>query len=223
MILISTEELLARKSNDLIPLECDYCKKKFTRWQKYVKSKLKRFPNRKTVCSNECANLMSIDRIPVVCKQCGKAFLKLRSYFKKSPNSFCTRSCAGTYNNTHKTHGSRRSKLESFLERELIVLYPNLDFHFNRKDTINSELDIYIPHLKLAFELNGIFHYEPIYGQEKLQSILNNDQRKFQACLEKGIELCIIDSSKFKHFKPEKAQKYLKIVTDIINSKLLSP
>lgn len=191
--------------------------------QKYVKSQLKLHPDRKHVCSDECACLIKITKVPVICRQCGKSFFKSKGNLKKSPNSFCTRSCAGTYNNTHKTHGSRRSKLESFLEKELIILYPNLDFHFNRKDTINSELDIYIPHLKLAFELNGIFHYEPIYGQEKLQSILNNDQRKFQACLEKGIELCIIDSSKFKHFKPEKAQKYLKIVTDIINSKLLSP
>jgi hypothetical protein len=99
-------------------------------------------------------------------------------------------------------------------------LYPNLEFHFNRKDAINSELDIYIPTLKLAFELNGIFHYEPIYGSEKLDQIKNNDSRKYQACIEKNIELCIIDSSGLKYFKPEKCQKYLDIITNIINTKL---
>lgn len=59
-------------------------------------------------------------------------------------------------------------------------------------------MDIYIPVLSLAFELNGIFHYEPIYGEGKLLSIQNNDDRKFQACLEHDIELCIINSSEQK-------------------------
>ena len=85
------------------------------------------------------------------------------------------------------------------------MLFPSLEFHFNRKDTINSELDIYIPSLKIAFELNGIFHYEPIYGPEKLGQINNNDERKMQACIEHGIELCLIDVSTLTYFKPEKA------------------
>ena len=80
-------------------------------------------------------------------------------------------SCAATYNNKNKTHGTRRSKLECFIEKKLSELYPDLTIHYNQKDTINSELDIYIPSFKLAFELNGIFHYEPIYGEEKLNQI----------------------------------------------------
>ncbi len=133
---------------------------------------------------------------------------------------FCGSSCAAIYNNTHKTKGYRRSKLEIYLEEQLIKLYSGLEIHFNRKDTINSELDIYIPSLSLAFELNGLFHYEPIFGPEKLSKIQNNDQRKFQACLEKGIELVIIDSSQLEYFKIQSAQKYLDIITQIIDSKL---
>ena len=90
---------------------------------------------------------------------------------------------------------------------------------FNDKQTINSELDIYIPSLKLAFELNGIYHYEPIHGQHKFNQIQNNDNRKFQACLENNIELCIIDSSGLKYNKPEKFKKYFDIIKAIINSK----
>ena len=82
-----------------------------------------------------------------------------------------------------------------------------------------SELDIYIPSLKLAFELNGIFHYEPIHGMDLLSKIQNNDNRKILACAEQQIELCIIDSTDLKYFKLNKAEKYLKIITDIINQK----
>jgi hypothetical protein len=145
--------------------------------------------------------------------------LKRAKQLKKFPNSFCSSSCAATYNNSHKKYGYRRSKLEKFLEEKLVVLYPSLEFHFNRKDAINSELDIFIPSLSLAFELNGIFHYEPIYGNDQLQSIQNNDKRKFQACLERKIELCIIDTSSLSYFKPANAQKYLDIVCNIVNSK----
>lgn len=138
----------------------------------------------------------------------------------KNYNPFCSRSCSATYTNTHKTKGCVRSKLELFLEGKLETLYPNIDIHFNRKDAINSELDIYIPSLKLAFELNGIFHYEAIFGADKLDKIKNNDQRKFQACLENNIELCIIDSSKLKYFKEINAKPYLDIICGIINKKL---
>jgi len=70
--------------------------------------------------------------------------------------------------------------------------------------------------LKLAFELNGIFHYEPIYGPKKLSSIQNNDHRKFQACAEAGISLCIIDTSGQTYFKESTSQKYLDIIISIV-------
>lgn len=136
--------------------------------------------------------------------------------------NFCSRSCAATYNNKNKTTGTRRSKLEIWLENQLPLLYPEIEFHFNKKDAIGSELDIYIPALSLAFELNGIFHYEPIYGDRKLGQIQENDQNKFQSCITNDISLCIIDVSQFKHFKPDKAQKYLDIINNIIKERLLT-
>lgn len=168
---------------------------------------------------------------PKKCKNCD-IIINYEKYLEKSTderhktrlgikyNYFCSRSCAATYNNTHKTTGCRKSKLEVYLEKVLTKLYSNTEIHFNRKDAINSELDIYIPSLKLAFELNGIFHYEPIYGVEKLKQIKNNDNRKFQACLERNIELCIIDVSKQSYFKEETCLPYLEIIRNIIDSKL---
>lgn len=221
MILIPIENVLSSKYSDMIPMQCNKCNKKFEKKSKYVKMHLLyRSPSNNHFCSRKCHGDFTSKKIQVSCKQCAKNFLKINAEFQKHPNSFCSKSCAAIYNNTHKTYGYVRSKLEKHLEKDLVEQYPFLEFHFNRKDAINSELDIYIPSLKLAFELNGIFHYEPIFGQDKLEKTQNNDKRKFQACLEKKIELCIIDTSGLKYFKPEKAKKYLNIITEIINNKL---
>jgi len=162
---------------------------------------------------------MADKNVEVFCAECNKKFHKKLNQINKTNNNFCSQSCAAIYNNAHKKHGTRRSKLEKYLEEELTKLYPNLEIHFNRKDAINSELDIYIPSLSLAFELNGIFHYEPIYGQDKLASIQNNDNRKFQACLENNIELCIIDTSSQKRFTEKSSNKFLSIITNVIKQK----
>ncbi len=82
-------------------------------------------------------------------------------------------------------------------------------------------LDIYIPSLNIAFELNGIFHYEAIYGDDKLNSIINNDRIKFQSCLSNKIELCVINTTESKNFKPERDIKYLKIIENIIEEKIV--
>lgn len=204
--------------------QCSFCQQDYSvtwRKAKAIRYKVKS-ANKLHFCSYECRlNGLNQKATPIInCLLCGKESKRSNGDIKKTKNSFCSSSCAAIYNNAHKTHGTRRSKLEVWLEEQLPALFPSLDFCFNRKDFINSELDIHIPSLNLAFELNGIFHYEPIYGADKLCQIQNNDGRKFQACLEKGIELCIIDSSKLSYFKPANAQKYLDIIVEIINQKL---
>ena len=106
--------------------------------------------------------------------------------------------------------------MELYLQEELEKKYPNLKPRFNPKDIIGSELDIYIADLKLAFELNGVFHYEPIYGVEKLGSIQANDQRKMIACYEQGIELCVIDISSVEQFTKKEGKRFLDIIIQII-------
>lgn len=215
--LFTEDELISAKSTDKLPCKCVCCNKPFYRTKREIKLFLN--PNHRSTgdcCSKQCRYENDNKAIVVTCLNCNKQFYKLPNQIKKSPNHFCSHSCHATYNNTHKSTGNRRSKLEIWIEDQLTSLYPQNEFHFNRKDTINSELDIYIPSRKLAFELNGIFHYEPIYGFDKLNQIQNNDNRKFQACLEQGIELCIIDASAMKNFKLVKAKKYLDIIIEIL-------
>jgi endo-alpha-1,4-polygalactosaminidase (GH114 family) len=220
------EEYLSAPRGKKLPCECKTCKEVFYVEKRYVKRFYNHPENKRNTldyCSIECHYKSKFKQEIIICTQCKKEFLKNPKADKrcKTINRFCSSSCAATYNNQHKTHGTIRSKLEIWLETQLPVLYPNIEFHFNRKDTINSELDIYIPSLSLAFELNGIFHYEPIHGKDKLNQIQNNDNRKFQACLENNIELVLIDSSKQIYFKESGCKKYLDIITNIINQKLL--
>lgn len=222
MITLYTEEIFNNsKGIDTLPLKCYNCYNIFHKQKKRIKSDLKLKKNSCKFCSHKCANDFRKKTLNILipCKNCDNKIVKKSYELKKHKNQFCSKSCAATYNNKNKSTGNRRSKLESWIEEQLILIYPQIEFHFNRKDTINSELDIYIPSFELAFELNGIFHYEPIYGSNKLNQIQNNDISKSKACIDNQIDLCIIDTSSLKYFKPIHAQKYLDIIVNIINQR----
>jgi hypothetical protein len=61
------------------------------------------------------------------------------------------------------------------------------------------ELDIYIPALRLAIELNGPLHYFPIHGEAKLKEIRDRDIRKQFETEAKGCKLIIVDTSLIKY------------------------
>lgn len=222
--LFNFNDLDGYKGNTQLPFECENCTKTFYKIPKDIRLAMTinvrgdgpRF------CSIQCCGLFNITTIKDTCANCGKDIVVFPSDKKKSKSgrSFCNHSCAATYNNTHKTTGYRRSKLEKWLEIKFKETYSSIEILYNDKTTINSELDFYIPSLSLAIELNGIFHYEPIYGVKKLDEIQNNDKRKFQACIERGIELVIIDTSQHKYVKESTSMKYWNIIKEIIDLKL---
>jgi len=212
----------AAKSRTKLPLECQHCHETFFSVKNNILAVLNGCSAFKlNFCSNKCQQECRFPSALVDCEQCHKPFKKQPKEIKKSKHNFCSKSCAAKYNNAHKTKGTRVSKLERWLAEQLTLAFPGLEFHFNRKDAINGELDIFIPALHLAFELNGIFHYEPIYGLKKLDAITTNDHRKMLACAEHGIELCVLDVSSVSYFKPAKVQKFLDIIVSLIQVKLL--
>lgn len=222
--LYTNEEFNNTKYNDMLPLKCKNCGKTFYKIKTYIKT----FLNNKThtkfdFCSIQCSKKYQkkLNTIYTKCDQCGTDVIRSIWEFTKNKHHFCSLSCSASYHNTHKTYGSTRSKLEKWIEIQLTSKYPNIEFHFNRKDTIGSELDIYIPSLKLAFELNGIFHYEPIFGKEHLGKTQNNDKRKYQSCLEHKIDMCIIDVSQQKNFKEHNSLKFLDIICNIIDNRII--
>ena len=69
----------------------------------------------KVYCSQTCQFQGQITCEKVECKKCKKLFNKRLSQIKKYSNDFCSRSCSASYNNTNKSYGTRRSKLEIYL------------------------------------------------------------------------------------------------------------
>lgn len=204
-----------------VELKCFHCHKKI----KKFKSEVNRTQHQ--YCSYKCANKHQPSQskhLDVVCLMCAQSFRKKRNSVLRSPNHFCSRSCSVRYHNLHKTKGSRRSKLETYIEQQLKLRYETLDIHFNRKDSVGAELDIFIPSLKLAFEINGVFHYKPIFGNDKFKQIQENDIRKSKLCHERQVVLHSINTSHMFHFKEQDAKKYLDAIISTIDGYLtISP
>ncbi|MFA7219340.1 MAG: hypothetical protein WC119_02425 [Synergistaceae bacterium] len=219
--LFTQQELFDAKFDTLMELECENCGDIFRRKKREIIRRLEVRGNSYSTCdycSRSCQK--KAKSIKCICSNCNEPIQKMPSQFQKSKNHFCSRSCAASYNNKHKTKGTRVSKLEKWLQEQLVQKYPLLKFDFNKTDAIESELDIYIPKLKLAFELNGIFHYEPIFGNKKLTSIQKMDKNKMQACQKNNISLCVLDTTSLKYFKIEKAIMFFEIVAKIIDKHL---
>ena len=216
----STEEFDNAKSLDKLPCQCYTCDKVFLKEKKEIVRQQKNNKDYIKYCSIECLNNRLSNKLLVECVNCGLNFYKKKCEVKKNKNNFCGSSCSATFNNKKKEFGIRRSKLELFIENNLTSIYPNIHMLFNDKTTIGSELDIFIPSLNIAFELNGIFHYEPIYGVDKYERIVENDKSKSKLCHEHMIDLCIINTSGQKVFTEKSSKKYLGIITEVIDSRI---
>lgn len=220
--LYTEEEFKKAKYNEKLLLKCKQCSNNFYKEKSEIKRVLKPNSQKKyDFCSPNCYFISISENNMINCFNCGCLIKKSKSKIKKTKNSFCSHSCNGFYQSQHKLNGSSRSKLECYIENELSKLYPNLHIDYNKIDTINAELDIYIPSLKLAFELNGIFHYEPIFGTEKLNKTKTKDLSKSKLCIDNKIDLCVIDTSGQKYFKKDTSKKYLTIIINIINQRTI--
>lgn len=201
-----------------LSVKCDYCGNTFQKLTQYVNENIKL--KHKNFCTRSCFNANKNTQIDCLCAQCSNPIKVMQAVFKKSKTKrfYCNSSCAATYNNTHKKHGTRRSKLEIFIENNLKLDFPTLDLLFNDKTAIESEIDVFCPSLRLAVEINGIIHYEPIYGDKVYNRTINRDKQKILICAEKGIELIIINSSKQSYVNDKTCRVYYDEVKNIFTN-----
>ena len=170
-------------------------------------------------CSLRCRYGYQEKGVELPCARCQRPVRKTPGQLRQTlRNVFCSKSCAAVFNNAHKRGGTRRSTLEVFIEQRIRAEYRGLTVECNKHDPINAELDFYFPELRLAVELNGIFHYQPIYGQEKFERIKEKDRQKLARCLAAGIELCVIDVSDAAYRTREVKEKYWSVIKELVAS-----
>ena len=218
--LFTEDEFISAKGETLLPMKCEYCGKIFYKPKKEIKYAEKHRPTTCRFCSMSCSR--SKRGFNTNCAFCGKE-LKIKHYAYNDSVSklfFCSHSCSCSYHNAHKVSGFKRSHLESYIEGELSKLYPNIVINYNDRSIIDYELDIFIPKLNIAFELNGIFHYKPIFGNEKLKKIQTIDEAKIVKCKEKKILLYVINISSQKHFTTQSSEVFLNMIKNIIDENL---
>ena len=180
-------------ANKKIQLICERCGSVFLRAEKQVKNNLSR--GRQNYCSLSCnSKKYPIRALCMQCEFCNIFFTKESSQVNKTSNHFCSRSCAAKWKNMHKKVGFRRSKLESYLVSKFEKEHPYIRICPNERTLIGLELDLFLPDYNIAFEINGICHYKPIYGDYKFKKTLQNDTEKQQKCKEAGIKLIIISN-----------------------------
>jgi hypothetical protein len=216
--------ILKRNKNNFCSKECSY-KFKIKKIEVFcnccgsntLKSVSQLVKGKKIFCSRECSHKYKDKRVKVACEVCDKLFLKEQCEIGRTKKNCCSKECALLLTKYHKDWGSRRSKLEVAIEA---YLKDNFLFHIDyNKNKIGYELDIYVPHLELAIEINGILHYEAIFGIEKLLRTQKIDREKVLECNKRNIKLVVINVSKDRRSKKiqnQRIEEVVKIIGDRI-------
>jgi len=109
------------------------------------------------------------------------------------------------------------SKLEKFLLNELLKHKFKVEFH-KEQNLLNTKLqiDLFLPELNVAIEVDGPSHFLPVWGEESLKRNIKYDNKKTGLLLGKGC--VIIRIKQTKDFSPSRARLILDQVLDKINS-----
>jgi hypothetical protein len=123
---------------------------------------------------------------------------------------------------TNWLKSSHEMILRQFIEKD----FPLLEIKSNDRSVLPVclELDIWIPSIQMAIELNGPCHYFPIYGEKALLACKNNDNRKVMYCQKLEINLMYIDTFNMTSIKsaPTKLKTiYEEYIKPVINDALL--
>ena len=93
----------------------------------------------------------------------------------------------------------RAAKEGSKLEKEIQNMLNRAGYKYqaHKKDLIPTkklEIDLYIPELKTIIEVDGLSHFEPIWGEEQLEKQQEFDIQKDGVLLSKGFKVIRIEN-----------------------------
>lgn len=168
-----------------------------------------------TFCNSTCAGNFNGKKLSekgsenIHCSYCNKIFnrrkaLNVTRKTKEEKLNFCSQECNGLYAvklgkgifDQSQNYIKLRSDLELFIESKIGNEFPFLDLEVCNRTLMNGpELDFYIPSIKLAIEINGIFHYSPIHGEDLLFKIQTKDKLKIDFCFTNKIQLIVVKST----------------------------
>jgi len=108
------------------------------------------------------------------------------------------------------------SKLEKFLLSKLLKDGFKTDFH-KEQTLLNTKLqiDIFLPQLDVAIEVDGPSHYEPVWGEDALKRNQSYDKKKTGLILGKG--LVLIRVKQIKDFSPSRSEVLYGQIKDLLD------
>lgn len=199
--LFDIQKLSSFKSREKLPIECSVCSSVFYKQKNEIQKIIKgSYHGSGLYCSLKCKGKKDSKQIKLSCTFCKKEISKAPNSITE--NNFCSLSCHAKFQHANKKTGFRRSKAEIYLTSLIQNDFPAMDVETSNRNLLNGlEIDILIPSIKLAIELNGPVHYYPIFGQTKFAKIVENDSKKISSLIKMQYGVIIVDISTCNYWK----------------------
>jgi hypothetical protein len=218
-----------------ITFKCSLCNKGVTRLKSGEKflEKYNKYGDR--FCSISCrTKFWKNIRNPVekvlglTCSLCNSDLpARSKNHVGKNKNNlfFCNKNCYMEYVSIFKPKwlggarkATRRSKIELEVEEFLKSNLKEISIEFNNRTKLNGlEIDIFLPDFSFGIELDGIFHFQPILGEEIFSKTQERHIRKVNLCDLLGLEIIYLDITKVTRKKDERiklCEEVLSIIKD---------
>lgn len=120
-------------------------------------------------------------------------------------------------NEAARSSSKTGSKLEKYLLDKLLQDGYKVDFHKEQMlSNTKLQLDLFLPTINLAIEVDGPSHFSPIWGEEALERNKRYDEKKNGLLTGKGVSL--IRVKQIKDFSTARADMIYQQISNIITS-----